>query len=72
MPDTIRYVFPCSSILGKKKFGVREEILLFEAKNRLDRQVQVKCRLTVSPTNPHFKITSGAEGYCQKSYIRID
>jgi hypothetical protein len=37
-------------LVWKEKWWVREEILLFEAKNRLDRQVQVKCRLTVSPT----------------------
>jgi len=36
-------------LVWKKKWEVREEILLFEAKNRFDRQVQVKCRLTVSP-----------------------
>ena len=34
-------------LVWKEKWEVREEILLFETKNRFDRQVQVKCRLTV-------------------------
>ena len=42
---------------------VRDEILLFEAKKRLDRQVQVKCRLTVSPTKPENQAISKADDF---------
>ena len=59
---------PCG-VNGLTRVGCHLIMSGCEAKNRLDRQVQVKCRLTDSPTNVWTSVMLEAEDYGLKASI---